>query len=294
MTLVPIAVLVALVIGPAALGLMGAFQREAVDAPSRRDFRLTAASTLLYALAFNLVFFVQELFLVLPKAFVPGLHPTLFHNNHDWAGDNPVAELLQGTGALAILLLGLACAAILALRPPRSTTARLLVFWLAFHGLFMALAQVVVAAMIDRQDVSRAMTWLGVDQAGKTVAAMIALAAIITAAIWLTPRLLAVASGPGQIATRRRRAGFAFLTGVLPAIAGTLLIVPFRVPGHPIEVAVVPAAVAFAGLGWLQAGAWRANATAGGGEVRLVAPAIALGVLLAIFQIVLRPGVAFY
>ncbi len=38
----------------------------------RWDWKLTLASALLYALAFNLVFFVQELFLVLPKALTPG------------------------------------------------------------------------------------------------------------------------------------------------------------------------------------------------------------------------------
>ena len=60
-------------------------------------------SMLAYALAFNLTFFIQELFLVLPKAMVPDLTATLFHNNHDWTGTAPIAELFQGTGALAIL-----------------------------------------------------------------------------------------------------------------------------------------------------------------------------------------------
>jgi hypothetical protein len=32
-------------------------------------------STLLYTLAFNLTFFIQELFLVVPKALTPGLRP---------------------------------------------------------------------------------------------------------------------------------------------------------------------------------------------------------------------------
>ena len=35
---------------------------------------------------------------------IPGLRPTLYHNNHNWQGDDPIAFLLQGTGALAILV----------------------------------------------------------------------------------------------------------------------------------------------------------------------------------------------
>ena len=46
------------------------------------DWRQTVSSALLYTLAYNLTFFIQELFLVLPKALTPGLHPTLLHNNH--------------------------------------------------------------------------------------------------------------------------------------------------------------------------------------------------------------------
>lgn len=42
------------------------------------NWKLTVASALLYTLAFNSIFFTQELFLVLPKALTPGLRPTLF------------------------------------------------------------------------------------------------------------------------------------------------------------------------------------------------------------------------
>src|SRR5690606_22846652 len=71
--------------GPLLLGLAGLIARRpgASVAPSW-DWRLVAHSALLYTIAFNLVFFIQELFLVLPKAFTPGLRPTLYHNNHDW------------------------------------------------------------------------------------------------------------------------------------------------------------------------------------------------------------------
>lgn len=295
MNLVLVAALLVIFAGPIALGLVGLFRSEAATTTKQAwDVRLTAASTLTYALAFNLVFFWQELFLVLPKAMVPGLRPTLFHNNHDWSGSDPIAELLQGTGALAIFVLGVACAALLARRPPQATTTRLLVFWLAFHGLFMSLAQVVVGAMVPQNDVGRAMTWLGFGAPGKTAAAFAALGLIVAAATWLTPRLVEMASRMERIDGGARRSGFVFATGALPAIVGTLLILPFRAPGHPIEVAVVPAAVGVIGLGWIQAGAWRASATPRGQAAPAILwPLLALAALLAIFQIVLRPGIAF-
>src|SRR5262245_15805300 len=81
---------------PLLLALSGIFTRSAESrAPASPapawDWRLTAASALTYALAFNLVFFLQELALVVPKALTPGLTATLYHNNHNWEGENPLA-----------------------------------------------------------------------------------------------------------------------------------------------------------------------------------------------------------
>ena len=42
-------------------------------------------SAVLYALAFNLIFFIQELFLTLGKRWL-GLKAVLYHNNHNWFG----------------------------------------------------------------------------------------------------------------------------------------------------------------------------------------------------------------
>jgi hypothetical protein len=124
--LIGIAVALVLVAGPLLLGLTGLIcaRRAPAEAPEPArpwTWKLTINSALLYALAFNLTFFIQELFLVLPKALTPGLHPTLFHNNHSWQGDNPLASLFQGTGALAIFLTGwparCSCGAVRVARP---------------------------------------------------------------------------------------------------------------------------------------------------------------------------------
>jgi hypothetical protein len=84
--LIGIAVALVLVAGPLLLGLAGLVgsARRAPPDPSPEpsapwNWKLTVTSALLYTLAFNLIFFIQELFLVLPKALTPGLRPTLFH-----------------------------------------------------------------------------------------------------------------------------------------------------------------------------------------------------------------------
>lgn len=69
----------------------------AAGADATPSLPLILNSAVVYALSYNLIFFIQELFLVVPKALTSGLRPTLFHNNHTWSGDNPVAALLQGT-----------------------------------------------------------------------------------------------------------------------------------------------------------------------------------------------------
>ena len=62
--------------GPLALGLLGLLrERGGVAARPAWDWRLSLRSGLFHLLAFNLTVFVQELFLVVPKALTPGLEP---------------------------------------------------------------------------------------------------------------------------------------------------------------------------------------------------------------------------
>jgi hypothetical protein len=296
--MLPIAVLLALIVAPLAFAALGAWGKrgEAALRPAspQWNWRLVAASTLAYVLAFNLVFFVQEVFLVLPKALLPGVRSTLFHNNHGWDGTHPMVELFQGTGALATLLLGLGCAAWLH-RGRGSATLRLLLFWLAFCGVYMALPQVVLGAIEPRGDVGRAMTWLGMGAGAKTVAALLALLAIPLFAQGLRAPLLSLAEAPAQLATARARHRFVFAAATLPALLASALVIPFRVPREWIEVLLVPVMVAFCGLVWLQASAWR-DVAVHAGEPRGWRPGpllLAALALLAVFQLVLRPGITF-
>lgn len=288
-----------LVVGPLVAGIAGVVRtRREATAPARPatgEPRLALVSALLYTIAFNLTFLVQELGLVLPKALTPGLAPTLYHNDHDWEGTHPRVELLQGTGVLAILVLGVALAAIVQ-RPARGSSARrLLAIWTAYCGLFMALPQLVTGALLPGSDVGRAMNHLGLGAPVKTAIASLAIAAMPAAAFVLTRPLLALAGAPEEIADGRARARHIARVATLPTLLALPLIAAYRVPREWIEVVMVPAVVTCVGVAWLQAYAAhvRPPALAGTPSPRALAvPLVGAALLLLVFQAVLRRGVA--
>jgi hypothetical protein len=292
-----------LFLGPVLLGLVGSVNPRRVstavssEADVSWDRRLTVLSVVLYTLAFNLTFFIQELFLVLPKAFTPGLRVTLFHNNHTWEGEHALVKLFQSTGAAATVLAALICAWLLGRGAVSSIAARLFLIWMVYCGFFMALPQVVVGALSGGSDVGMAMDYFGLSTLAKTVAALIALALVPLLAQWLTRRVLELAASPAQIATRAARSRFVLQTATLPAFVAVVPILAFRVPREWIEVVLAPLAVTWIGSVWMQAGAWRietAQARGRTGVAALMQPLIATVLLLLIFQCVLRPGIRFY
>lgn len=291
------AVVLAVFVGPLLVGGFGYIRgrgASATVAPRPWDWRLTAASALIYAIAFNLTFFIQELFLVVPKALTPGLRPTLYHNNHGWTGDHPLASLFQGTGALAIFIVGLACALLVRGGAGRTTNARLFLIWMAYNGLFQSLPQVVVGAVNPANDVGMAMDYLQLGAAAKAIAALLALAAIPPVALWLARRFIALAGEPA--ASARERSRVLLRAATLPALIAIPLIILFRVPREAIEVLLPPVLIAWIGIAWMQAWAWRIAAAdpAPRPSASLAAPALALLALVLFFQLVLRPGIAFY
>lgn len=286
--------------GPLLLGLAGLLfaRRGAIAArPAPWNWRVSVQSALLYTIAFNLTFFIQELFLVVPKALTPGLRPTLYHNNHRWEGDHPLEYLFQGTGALAILLSGLLFAWLLRSGRMHSGNARLFGLWMAYHGVFQALLQVAIVPLAPGTDAALAFDYLGVGGDARVAGAFAALGAMVVAGLWLTRDLLGLAAGAAQIAAPGARSGFAFRLATLPAFAAIPLILLYRVPRELIEVIAPPIAVTLVGILWLQCNAWRITdavpiADSPTGAIR--GPLLAAAALLAIFQLVLRPGIAFY
>lgn len=261
-----------------------------------RNWRLICASILFCTLAFNLTFFLQELFLVIPKALTPGLYPTLFHNNHTWTGNNPVAGLLQGTGALADLASGLLFATLLTRSANRPVTIRLFLFWMAYQGFYLALPQFVIGAFVPANDVGIAMAYLGLSARAKQAAALAAFLATVGIGFLLAKQFVRLIATSAETTTGAARTGFVFRTAVLPALMSVLLLVPFREPRDLIEVLLLPLIVMISGMLWVQCGAWFVPpATAAGrASPSLAIPFAVLLIVLTVFQLVLRPGIRFY
>lgn len=286
-------------VGPLLLGLAGMMAGRCPASASTvaAGWRITVRSALLYTVAFNLTFFIQELFLVLPKALTPGLRPTLYHNNHSWEGANPLAGLFQGTGALATLLMGLLCLWWLRRTSSRPGGRRLFVFWMAYCGSFMALPQVVIGALSAGSDLGMAMGYLQLGEGARMGAGLVALVAMPLIALQLCRSALELAVTPAQADDPCHRTRRVFWTITLPALIGTALAIPFRVPREWMEVLLVPMLVVLPGIPWIQAAAWRVRAVRADEnrpETSLVFPLAAAVLLLLLFQLVLRPGVRFY
>jgi hypothetical protein len=283
--------------GPLLLGLVGILSphrphREKVR--PRWDWRLMIGSALLYAIAFNVTFFVQELFLVLPKAFLPGVHPTLFHNNHTWQGEHPWTGLFQGTGVLATFASGLLCDWRLRRRPPANSATRLFLIWMTYNGLLMGLPQIANGAINPGSDVGMAMTFLALSPEVRTVAALLALLAIPLVALMLMRPLLELADSPARLAGGHARSVFISNIATVPALLGMLLVIPFRIPREWLEVLLPPVVVTVIGIAWIQASAWAMHGVIPA-RVRplrsLRVPLLALLALLLVFQLLLRPGI---
>lgn len=297
---ITLATLLVAILGPATLAMVGLLRhrkmpRARVPRP-RWDWTLTLRSTLLYTFAFNLVFFVQELFLVVPKALTPGLRPTLYHNNHSWEGSHPLAHLFQGTGALATVVLALLCLWRVRRRAAATANAQLLLVWIAYCGLLMALPQVAIGALSGGSDLGMAMSYFGLASGTRLALGLLALAAIPPLALLLIRPLLALADRPERVAMPGARMRFVLQIATVPALAGAVLSIAFRVPREWIEVVLLPAWVAVLGVAWIQAGAWRIEGAGTGRVTRgaLVGPLVAVLALLVVFQVVLRPGIPFY
>lgn len=255
----------------------------------RTQIRPVLGSILLCALCFNLTFLWQELWLVIPKALTPGLHPVLYHNDHQWTGNAPVAELLQGSGAVATLVSGMMFFAALRRVSRLSPTIRLFLFWMSFEGIFQSLTQVAIGALLPGNDFGRALDYLHVDRAGHGLVLALAIAAMAAAGISLAR---AYPSDLEPMPISRNFAASLLLTVTL----AILFIVPFRVPRNLIEVALVPFIVNFIGIGWVVFGAGLLPRRPRHPQLlrpRVAGPTLAILASLLLFQLALRPGIAF-
>lgn len=293
-TVLAIAIPLALVAGPLLMAFIG---WRGMRGRPRRDqyrprFRHLALSAITFTLAYNLAFFWQELWLVLPKAMVPGLTPVLYHNNHTWEGEAAIASLFQGTGALALILTALFLLLVLRNAPPRRAAPRLFLAWGVLLAMMQGLLQLPIAVIDPGTDVGQAFDYLGWSETVRVALALLALAMLPIIARACAPHFLAIGPQPVSHPTRR-----IWWTAAVPALFGIGMTVAFRWPGSLDQLVVSPAIASAIGIGWMAALCWSVRPRAPVPGARTASFPWrwmgALVALLAFFQLVLAPGVAF-
>jgi len=285
--------------GPVVLALWGYFKSRKIpvepgSAVTAFSTKLIVNSAVLYALAYNTIFFIQELFLALGKKWL-GLKAFLFHNNHSWEGYNELAPLAQGLGALAIFLLGLLFLINYPFIRKSAHWIRLFVLWLAFHGLIQSLPQIPSGVTQPSTDVGQPMQYLNIGLGWSLFLSFLAIAAIIVIGLLYSRFLLEFAPDQQAINHPIRRFRFSFQSAVLAALAGTLLVLPFRI--MPFWQIISPILLNIICLPWIFANSWRVSNISPAPNIAsqkvLLVPIGLLILLLIFFQVVLAPGVVF-
>lgn len=251
-----------------------------------------AFSAVQYALAYAVVYFLQELFLWWPKA-VLGLDAVLYHNNHTWAVAHPLDSLLQGTGALAIFVFGAAIAFAYRMRKPRAAAWRLLMLWTIYHALTQSVFQLGDPALNPDGDVGDALAYLGFPVSLRLPVFLAAMAAIAALGTVLSRELATALPSLADAGSLGRQMRFAALWIIGGGILGAVLLIPFKVP--PLPQIIGPFLLAVFPSLWVVASWSRpiANAAAPDGfrNRELLTAAVLLTAMLAFYQLVLAPGI---
>ncbi len=205
--------------------------------------------SVLYALSFNVIFFWQELFLALGKKWL-GLKAYLYHNNHGWQGDHELTALLQGSGAMAILLLGLIMFFLDWKLKQGPSWWRQFIFWLGFQGMVMSLTQFQIAMLAKDTDTGQALVYLGVESTtGFFISVSVSLLLILFLR-YASARLIFEVEGKNGAA----RFKTLLRSVAMPALVGIVLIIPFRIfPWHQV---VLPVILLIIYLPWVLAFGW--------------------------------------
>jgi hypothetical protein len=247
-------------------------------------------SAVLFALAYNIIFFLQEVFLVLGKNRI-GLTAILYHNNHNWIGDHPKAALMQGSGAAAIFIAGILFY-LLQFLIDRRSWARMLMVWLAFNGMLQSLPQFATAKLAPETDTGQALAYLSLGDTTEWTISFGSYVLIIVALIWFARTLLQFSPDNSSALNR-----FHFLKNavMLAALLSIGLIIPFRIPPYDRIMSVVFLVLLCVPM--MMAFGWRKSSIHGAGNIinekLLIIPLILLVLLLLFFQLYLAPGVKF-
>lgn len=285
-----------LILGPIVLGLLNFRKNRKVIVPQKTTHHVALInSAVLYALAYNVIFFLQELFLVFGKKAL-GLKAYLYHNNHGWDGAHPMTSLMQGSGALAIFVIGLIC--LVWFRVIRNSQGiwKLFVLWLAFHGLIQSVPQVMVGFFDPNTDVGQALIgYLDLNQTLLVVLSIASIIAIVLISIWFSRPLLEFAPTEVELDNPKMRLTYVRFIAVGAALLGCIFIIPFRIP--PISQIIGPFILFIFSIPWIWSIAARIEnirpiPNSVNEKIRWEPILIMLG-LLVVFRFVLAPGVTF-
>jgi hypothetical protein len=287
-----------LMFGAVPMALWGYFKWRSIALPQAEEkwnvWPMVINSSVLYALAYNLIYFIQELFLALGKKWI-GLKAYLYHNNHNWIGEDPRDDLMQGLGALVILILGVILLLLFFKMRKSQHWSSLFILWLAYHGLIQALPQLSTVPMDRGSDVGQAITYL---QLGPNIDYMISYASIfvIIALAYGFSRWFMQFSPANRIPDHGlKRFSSIFFIVLLPAVLGTLILFPYRImPINRYQMTVMlllvclPFIFAFS---WLIKGVKPLDNEVNQKVIKT--PIILSLLVLLFFQLVLAPGVVF-
>ena len=249
-------------------------------------------AAVLYALAFNIIFFIQELFLALGKRWL-GLKAVLYHNNHHWFGEHPMDDLAQGYGAVAIFITGIICLVIARMMGNSKRWTLLFFLWMSFQGFAQSLPQFITAFMAPDTDTGQAFNYLDLGQTAGWIIAVVSILAMLMIGSLFSKLFLQLA--PSGFVTENARARFGYLAriAILASIIGIILIIPFRI--MPWDRAMAPVLVTFFTIPMVFANAWKIKpfvpVNSDINKKIFVIPIILLAILLLVFQLVLAKGV---
>lgn len=252
-----ILMLIAFPVGPLALGVYAWLKlRQQEVAPAQPEpvawWPGVLNASLCFALAFNLVYFVQEFFLAWPKALLPGVEAVVYHNNHGWRGDHPDVLIYQGAGAVAIAVMAALLIALgLALGRRLKGWAPML-WWTVALASGLGLVQFVIAAMHPDNDVGQAFDALQLSPLSRNLIAAICAAGLIGVGLLLARAFLSLAP-VGSVATARSRVLYLLKFMLIPLLAGTLIAWANRAP--PLGHLTMPLFSGLAILPWVLAAA---------------------------------------
>ena len=255
-------------------------------------FALIINSAVLYALAFNIVFFIHELFLALGKRWL-GLKAVLYHNNHNWYGEHPMDALAQGYGAVAIFITAIICFIIARAMKHSTHWLQLFFLWMAFQGFAQSIPQFITAFMAPDTDTGQAFTYLGLSQTSGWIISVAGLIAMLFIGALFTKYLLQLAPSSSVTENAGSRFGYLSRIALLASVIGIILIIPFRI--MPWERASAPVFVTLLSIPMVFAHAWKIKPlTPVNNDVNkkmFIMPVVMLVLLLLIFQLILAKGI---